>query len=221
MRRNRWCAIMLAGCLLLSLCACSGADTPAPTDDSSAPQGNDSNGDAAEVQYDYQLKAGETIEVYDVTFDQMVTVTVDPASTRDGSIDLRSGIYFDNCTFNGGLTILGDYHAMVTLGGGCSFGDGSIVTCKEVTPGAAKEATMEDNFVKVFADCEGVTVETEAAVGVVTGGPDITFNGTVYSKQELVPDDTAFLGVYSIYENDSMSYVKLAIGEDDSVEVLT
>ena len=213
--------IFLMAVMLLALCACSGADTPAPTDDSSAPQGNDSNGDAAEVQYDYQLKAGETIEVYDVTFDQMVTVTVDPASTRDGSIDLRSGIYFDNCTFNGGLTILGDYHAMVTLGGGCSFGDGSIVTCKEVTPGAAKEATMEDNFVKVFADCEGVTVETEAAVGVVTGGPDITFNGTVYSKQELVPDDTAFLGVYSIYENDSMSYVKLAIGEDDSVEVLT
>ena len=213
--------IFFMAVMLLALCACSGADTPAPTDDSSAPQGNDSNGDAAEVQYDYQLKAGETIEVYDVTFDQMVTVTVDPASTRDGSIDLRSGIYFDNCTFNGGLTILGDYHAMVTLGGGCSFGDGSIVTCKEVTPGAAKEATMEDNFVKVFADCEGVTVETEAAVGVVTGGPDVTFNGTVYSKQELVPDDTAFLGVYSIYENDSMSYVKLAIGEDDSVEVLT
>ncbi len=213
--------IFFMAVMLLALCACSGTDTPAPTDDSSAPQGNDSNGDAAEVQYDYQLKAGETIEVYDVTFDQMVTVTVDPASTRDGSIDLRSGIYFDNCTFNGGLTILGDYHAMVTLGGGCSFGDGSIVTCKEVTPGAAKEATMEDNFVKVFADCEGVTVETEAAVGVVTGGPDITFNGTVYSKQELVPDDTAFLGVYSIYENDSMSYVKLAIGQDDSVEVLT
>ena len=213
--------IFFMAVMLLALCACSGTDTPAPTDDSSAPQGNDSNGDAAEVQYDYQLKAGETIEVYDVTFDQMVTVTVDPASTRDGSVDLRSGIYFDNCTFNGGLTILGDYHAMVTLGGGCSFGDGSIVTCKEVTPGAAKEATMEDNFVKVFADCEGVTVETEAAVGVVTGGPDITFNGTVYSKQELVPDDTAFLGVYSIYENDSMSYVKLAIGEDDSVEVLT
>ncbi len=213
--------IFFMAVMLLALCACSGTDTPAPTDDSSAPQGNDSNGDAAEVQYDYQLKAGETIEVYDVTFDQMVTVTVDPASTRDGSIDLRSGIYFDNCTFNGGLTILGDYHAMVTLGGGCSFGDGSIVTCKEVTPGAAKEVTMEDNFVKVFADCEGVTVETEAAVGVVTGGPDITFNGTVYSKQELVPDDTAFLGVYSIYENDSMSYVKLAIGEDDSVEVLT
>ena len=213
--------IFFMAVMLLALCACSGTDTPAPTDDSSAPQGNDSNGDAAEVQYDYQLKAGETIEVYDVTFDQMVTVTVDPASTRDGSIELRSGIYFDNCTFNGGLTILGDYHAMVSLGGGCSFGDGATVTCKEVTPGAAKEATMEDNFVKVFADCEGVTVETEAAVGVVTGGPDITFNGTVYSKQELVPDDTAFLGVYSIYENDSMSYVKLAIGQDDSVEVLT
>lgn len=219
MRRKRWCAIMLAGCLLLTLCACSGTDTSAPTDDSSAVQGNDSGGDTAEVQYDYRLKAGETTEVYDVTFDQMVTVTVDPASTRDGSLDLRSGIYFDNCTFNGGLTILGDYHAMVSLGGGCSFGDGSIVTCKEVTPGAAKETTMEDNFVKVFVACEGVTVETKCAAGVVTGGPDVTFNGTVYSKQELAPD-TAFLGVYSIYENDSMVYVKLAIGEDDSVEFL-
>ena len=153
----------LMAAMLLALCACSSTDTSAPTDDS--------NGDAAEVQYDYQLKAGETTEVYDVTFDEMVTVTVDPASTRDGSLDLRSGIYFDNCTFNGGLTILGDYHAMVSLGGGCSFGDGSVVTCKEVTPGAAKEATMEDNFVKVFVDCEGVAVETECAVGVVTGGP--------------------------------------------------
>lgn len=219
MRRNRWCAILLAGCLLLTLCACSGTDTSAQTDNSSALQGNDSGGDAAGVQYDYQLKAGETTEVFDVTFDQMVTVTVDPASTRDGSIDLRSGIYFDNCTFNGGLTILGDYHAMVSLGGGCSFGDGSIVTCKEVTPGAGEDMGLEDNFVKVFVSCEDVTVETEYAVGVVTDGPDFVFNGTTYSKEELAPD-TAFLGVYSIYENDSMSYMKLAIGEDDSVEFL-
>lgn len=79
---------------------------------------------------------------------------------------------------------------------------------------------MEDSFVKVFIACEGVTVETEYAVGVVTGSPDVTFNGTVYSKQELVPDNTAFLGVYSIYENNSMSYAKLAIGEDDRVEFL-
>ena len=207
---RKWLAFLITA-MLLALCACSGTDTSAPSDNS--------GDDTAEVQYDYQLKAGETTEVYDVTFEKMVTVTVDPASTRDGSIDLRSGIYFDNCTFNGGLTILGDYHAMVSLGGGCSFGDGSIVTCKEVTSGAAKETTMEDNFVKVFVACEDVTVETECAVGVVTGGPDVTFNGTVYSKQELAPD-TAFLGVYSIYENDAMTYIKLAIGEDDSVEFL-
>ena len=216
---RKFVAFLIAA-MLMALCACSGTDTSAPTDDADAVQADDAGTNAAEVQYDYQLKAGETTEVYDVTFDEMVTVTVDPASTRDGSLDLRSGIYFDNCTFNGDLTILGDYHAMVSLGGGCSFGDGSVVTCKEVTPGAAKEATMEDNFVKVFVDCEGVAVETECAVGVVTGGPDVTLNGTVYSKQELVPDDASFLGVYSIYENDSMTYVKLAIGEDDSIEVL-
>ena len=171
------------------------------------------------MQYDYQLKAGEQTEVYDVTFEEMVTVTVDPASTRDGSNDLRSNIYFDNCTFNGGLTIVGDYHAMVSLGGGCSFGDGSIVTCKEVTPGAAQETTLEDNLIKVFVSCEGVTVQTESAIGVLTDGPDIAFNGTTYSKKELAPD-TDFLGVYGIYEGDAMTYVKLAIGEDDSVEFL-
>ena len=214
MRRNRWCAMMLAGCLVLALCACSSTDTPATTETTDPAQS-----EAAEVQYDYQLKAGETTEVYDVTFDQMVTITVDPASTRDASVDLRSGIYFDNCTFNGGITILGDYHAMVSLGAGCSFGDGSIVTCKEVTPGAAKEATMDDNFVKVYVSCDGVTVETEAAIGVVTDGPDVTFNGTVYSKQELAPEDGTLLGIYSVYENDSMTYVKLAI-RDDSVETL-
>ena len=209
----------LMAAMLLALCACSGADTSAPANDSNAPQGDDSSGDAAEVQYDYQLKAGETTEVYDVAFDEMVTVTVDPASTRDGSIDLRSGIYFDNCTFNGGLTILGDYHAMVSLGGGCSFGEGSVVTCKEVTSGAGEDMGLEDNFVKVFVSCEDVTVETEYAVGVVTDGPDFVFNGTTYSKEELAPD-TALLGVYSMCENDGMSYMKLAIGEDDSIEVL-
>ena len=212
MRRNKWCAMVLAGCLLLALCACSGTDTPTETTDPA-------QSETAEVQYDYQLKAGETTEVFDVTFDQMVTITVDPASTRDASVDLRSGIYFDNCTFNGGITVLGDYHAMISLGAGCSFGDGSIVTCKEVTPGAAKEATMDDNFVKVFVSCEGVTVETEAAAGVVTDGPDVTFNGTVYSKEELVPDEATLLGIYSVYENDTMTYVKLAIG-DESVETL-
>lgn len=215
---KKFVAFLMAA-MLLALCACSGTDTSVPADDSNVLQEGDSSSDTAEVQYDYQLKAGETTEVFDVTFDQMVTVTVDPASTRDSSVDLRSGIYFDNCTFNGGLTILGDYHAMVGLGAGCSFGNGSIVTCKEVTSGVAKETTMDDNFVKVYVSCEGVTVETEAAVGVVTDGPDVTFNGTVYSKQELVPDDTAVLGVYSIYENGSMSYVKLAIG-DDSIETL-
>lgn len=209
--------MMLAGCLLLALCACSSTDTPDETTETTDP----AQSEAAEVQYDYQLTAGETTEVFDVTFDQMVTVTVDPASTRNGSVELRSGIYFDNCTFNGGLTILGDYHAMISLGAGCSFGDGSVVTCKEVTPGAAKEITnvMEDNFVKIFVSCDGVTVNTDAAVGVVTDGPDVTFNDTVYSKQELAPEDGTLLGIYSVYENDTMTYVKLAIGEE-SVETI-
>ena len=119
------------------------------------------------------------MQPYDVILDEMVTATVDPYSTCDGS----------------------------------------VVTCKEVTSGAAMETMLEDNLIKVFVACEGVTVETESAVGVLTDGPDIVFNGTTYSKTELAPD-TAFLGVYSVYEGDTMTYIKLAIGEDDSVEVL-
>ena len=78
---------------------------------------------------------------------------------------------------------------------------------------------MDDNYVKVFAGCEGVTVETESAFGVVTSGFDFVFNGTTYSKAELAPD-ADYLGVYSVYENESMTYVKLALGDDDSVEFL-
>ena len=216
---KRLFALLLA-IMLLTLSACTGTNNSAQTDapNTDTPAQTDAPNADAEVQYDYQLKAGEMTEVYDVIFEKMVTVTVDPASTSDAANELRSIIVFDNCLFNGGLTVVGDLHAMVSLGG-CSFGDGSVVTCKEATPGVAKEATMDDNYVKIFAGCEGVTVETESAIGVVTENSDFVFNGTTYSKSELAPD-ADFLGIYSLYENDSMAYIKLAIGEDDSVEFL-
>lgn len=213
MKRNPLLAFFFAGCLLLSLCACTNSAAQSDV------AGTDTPETQSDKQYDYQLKAGDTVEVYDVTFDQMVTVTIDPDSTRDGSNELRSNIFFDNCIFNEGLTIVGDYHAMVSLGAGCTFGNHSVVTCKEATSGAAKETVLEDNLIKLFVSCEGVTVDTESAMGVITDGPDFMFNGTGYSKNELAPD-TAFLGIYSIYENDSMTYLKLAIGEDDSVTFL-
>ena len=204
-------AILLAA-MALSLCACSGTDA-------SVSAGGSATSSVRAQQYDYQLKAGETTEVYDTVFEEMVTVTVDPTSTRDGSIDLRSNIYFGNCTFNKGLTVVGDYHAMVTLNGDCSFGDGSVVTCQEATSGTAQTTTLEDNLVKVLISCEGVVVETDAAVGMLTDGADFTLNGTTYSKEALAPD-ADFLGVYTLYEGQELSYLKLAIGEDDSVEVL-
>ena len=207
---------LLLAVMLLALSACASTNNSTQADDTPAQTGTSGG---AEIQYDYQLKAGETTEVCDITFEEMVTVTVDPASTRDASTELRSNIVFDNCAFNGGLMIIGDFHAMVSLGEGCSFGDGSVVTRKEVTPGVAKETTLDDNYVKVFAGCEGVAVEAESAFGVVTNGFDFVFNGTTYSKAELAPD-ADFLGVYSLYENDSMTYVKLALGEDNSVEYL-
>ena len=212
---------LLLSVMLLTLSACTGTNNSTQTDapNTDAPAQTDPSGADAEVQYDYQLKAGEMAEVYDVVFEKMVTVTVDPTSTRDAANELRSNIVFDNCVFNGGLTIVGDFHAMVSLGGGCSFGDGSVITCKEVTSGVAKETTLDDNYVKIFVGCEGVTVETESAFGVVTNSSDFVFNGTTYSKAELAPD-ADYLGVYSLYEGDSMTYIKLALGDDDSVEFL-
>ena len=131
--------------------------------------------------------------------------------------DVRSSIFFDNCAFNGGLTIAGDDHAMVSLGGGCAFGDGAVVTCKEAASGASQEITLEDHFVKVFVSCEDVPAEAESAVGVLSDGPDVVFNGTTYRKADLAPD-TDFLGVYGVCEGDAMTCIRLAIGEDDSVE---
>lgn len=210
---------LLLAVMLLTLSACTGTNDSTQTDAPDTPAQTDAPNADAEVQYDYQLKAGEMTEVYDVIFEKMVTVTLDPASTRDAAIELRSNIVFDNCVFNGGLTVVGDFHAMVSLGSGCSFGDGSVVTCKEVTSGIAKETTLDDNYVKIFVGCEGVTVETESAMGVVTQHSDFVLNGTTYSKADLAPD-AGFLGVFSLYVNDSMAYVKLALGEDDSVEFL-
>lgn len=211
MKRSRWHGFCLAACLLAVLCGCGkGGD---------AEQVDASDIGSTAVQYDYQLKAGEPMEVYDVTFDKMVTVTVDPDSTRDAANNLRSDIFFDNCVFRDGLTIVGDYHAMITFGSGCSFDDGAVATCKEATPDAAKQTTLEDNRVKVFVACEGVTVQTGSAVGVLSDGPDVVIDGTSYSKQALAPD-ADFLGVYNLYEGDEMTYVKLAIGEDDSVAFL-
>lgn len=215
MRRKRWLGFCLAVCLLPAFCAGAKTEESKQTD----VLVDDPMEAQTELQYDYQLKAGEVLEVSDRTFDQMVTVTIDPDSTRDGARDLRSDLFFDHCTFNGGLTITGDYHAMVTLGSDCSFGEGSGVICKAVHSEEVKKIKLEDNLLKLFAACEGVHVETESAIGVLTDGPDVTFNGTTYSKQELAPD-TDFLGIYSIYEGDDITYIKLGIGEDDSVVFL-
>ncbi len=211
MKRSRWIAFCLAGCLLLIFSAC------ANTNDST--QMSSADTDNTQVQYDYQLKAGELIEVYDVTFDEMVTITIDPDSTRNGDLDLRSNISFDNCTFNGGVTVKGDYHAMISFGSGCVFQDDSVITCEAADLDAVKEIVLEDNFVKIFVACEGVAVETESAIGVVSVGPDFILNGSTYSKAEIAPD-IDFLGVYSIYEGDTITYMKLAIGEDNSVAIL-
>ena len=211
-------AFLLAA-MLPVLCACTGPDAGVQNNGSQPGQTDSSDGGDAGVQYDYPLKAGEPVEVYDMTFDQMVTVTVDPASTRDGDNESRSYIYFDNCVFNDGLTIVGDYHAVIALGAGCTFGDGSVVTCREATPGAARDVVLEDNIVKLFLACEGVAVETDAAVGVWSDGPDVALNGTTYSKEALTPD-TDFLGVYALYEGGTLTVTQLGINEDDSVVYL-
>lgn len=212
-QKSKWPILVL--CLTTTLCACANANHSAESEE----PGSTSSAVQDEMQYDYQLKAGEPIEVYDVVFDQMVTVTVDPNSTRDAAKDLRSDILFDNCTFHGGLTIVGDYHAMISLGSSCSFDEGTVVAYRAVSSDAAKETVLEDNLVKLFIACEGVSVETESAMGVLTDGPDVVVNNTAYSKHELAPD-TDFLGIYSLYEGDTITYLKLAIGEDDSVVFL-
>lgn len=209
----------LIALLLITLCACSGQDTPTQTPDTDPNATPDDAQIQFEIQYDYSLNAGEPVEVYNMTFEEMVTVTVDPDSTRDGPIEQRSSIFFDDCTFNGGLTIVGDYHAMILFGAGCSFPEGSVITCQEATPGISRETTLSDNCVKVTVACEGANVETESAIGLLSEGPDVTLNGTVYSKSQLAPD-AAFLGIYATYQDQALTYTKLAIGEDESVEFL-
>ena len=58
------------------------------------------------------------------------------------------------------------------------IGDGAVIACKAVTSGAAQEAALEDDLIKVLAACEGIPVETGSAVGVLTDGPGVVLNGT-------------------------------------------
>lgn len=60
-------------------------------------------------------------------------------------------------------------------------------------------------------------METESTIGVLTNGPNVVFNSTTYSKIELAPD-TDYLGTYSVYDSDSMTYIKLSIREGDHLE---
>lgn len=55
--------IFLIAAKLLALCACSDTDAFVQTDDADIVQADVAGANATEVQYDYQLKAGETTEV--------------------------------------------------------------------------------------------------------------------------------------------------------------
>ena len=87
-----------------------------------------------------------------MTFEKIVTGTVDPANTRDGSNAVRSSIFSDNCAFNGGLTTAGDDHATVSPGGGRAFENGAVVTWKGATSSAPEEIPLEDNLIAEFWD---------------------------------------------------------------------
>ncbi len=168
-------------------------------------------------KYSYSLTLEEQPVVDSVTFDEMVTITVAP-SARDGGPDTRSTITFSKCAFQNGVTVIGDYNAMIILED-CTFGADSVVTVQEVTAGNAKTMTLDDSYVKLLTTSEGLTVQTESAVGILSTGPDFVINGETFSKEALAPD-IAYLGVYTVYENNSMEYAKLALGDDDSVVVI-
>lgn len=200
--------------LLLPCAACGGTDA---LSDTAVSAGNVS--DNQQVQYQFDLKAGEPVSVADTVFEEEVTIVVDPASKRDSSMDLRSSIQFANCQFQKGITILGDYHALIDFDESCSFSDTAVITCQEATEGAAQNTTLEDNLVKISLACEGVSVKTDAAVGILSSGPSFLLNETKYAKEELAPD-AAYLAVYCSYQQDTMVYTKFAVAADDSAQVL-
>lgn len=71
-------------------------------------------------------------------------------SACNGFSTLLSSIFFDNCTFDDGLTIVDDYHAIVSLDSSCSFGDDSALTCREVTRGAVSECILAPHGLEVI-----------------------------------------------------------------------
>lgn len=157
---------------------------------------------AEPVAIDYQLQAGEPLELSEMAFTEEVVVTVDPASTAEN----RSEINFLSCSFEKGLKIIGDGSAFVRLIGDCSIQVGYGVTAMEATPGSAQAATIDDDFVKLYLEVDNINVTTSTILTTICTAEGFTLNGNTYRLADY-PGFNTYMAAF-FYENGEEVYIE-------------
>lgn len=205
--------ILLTASLILTLLlsACGGGtstQTPASSTSTSASTTASTEASTPEVPSEFTVAAGDDQVYSELTFEQDITIHLDPEATADN----RSQILFSACTFNGNIQVIGDRSAFLRFGDGCVFGENCEITVTETADGATDGMTLDDDLVKLLFTDTGAVIHAESICNVLCmNGEGITVDDIEYSKSDF-PDNTGFC-VATYFENGQKKVFTLGVDE--------
>lgn len=173
---------------------------------------------AEDMILEYNLEMGVELASNGETFEHEVVVSC-PAERNE---ETPYSIVFTNCVFEKGLKIVSDGATEVTIGEGCVFAEGTGVVVEEVTEGNHLNMTLEDYFVRVHTEVDGLAVTTDDIVTVVADGEtSFTLNGEVFSP-DVFEEDGPIDGYATVYyyEDGEVNFYTEAWGPEDAEEVI-
>ena len=212
---------LLLAMMILSLAACGGGDKTLAGNGDKTPGGSQQQeqqpgstpgeggeAEVPEVPNEFTVAAGDDQVYGELTFENDITIRLDPAST----VDNRSQILFWGCTFNGNIKVIGDRSAFLRFTDGCVFGENCEITVMEATDGAADGMTLDDDFVKLLFTDAGAVIHAESVCNVLCmNGEGIVVDGVKYLKTDF-PDNDGFC-VATYFENGEKQVFTLGVDE--------
>lgn len=214
-------AFALALVMVLLLAACGGGandktptsnnDNPGIQQQEQQPSSTPDEGgeeEVPEVPNEFTVAAGDDQVYEELTFENDITINLDPAST----VDHRSQILFWGCTFNGNIKVIGDRSAFLRFTDGCVFGENCEITVVEATDGATDGMTLDDDFIKLLFTDVGAVIHAESVCNVLCmNGEGIVVDGVEYLKADF-PDNVGFC-VATYFENGEKQVFTLGVDE--------
>ncbi len=163
-------ALTLASVMMMSLFGCSGSEDIRPPADNDPSTQQEENERSNATEFTFDLVAEEERIVKNLVFDEDVTINGD-----------FGVIVFENCEFNGDITLTAEQFTRVVLP------DGTTVNGNCVFQNTIKEATIDYPMPK-FISPNTLSVVCEDCIGsAVLDGTEanIIFNGETYSLADM------------------------------------